>query len=116
MVGLDPRDKSVKIRVMVSAGRADELWFGADAVWDIRVLEVHTEVKIHPDLVVVHRASRECAIDTENDSRRARCAGKVGTVVEVDKRDQSVLVRVIISPGRADELWFGVAAVEPLLK
>jgi len=114
IVKADPEDRSVKLRVMVSPGRADEVWFGADAVWIPDDLEVDTEVQICPDEATIHRASREVGIDAENDFRRARCAGKIGTVISIDRGDQSVKVRVLVLPGRADEVWFGAGALEPL--
>jgi molecular chaperone DnaJ len=150
IVDTDPRDQSVKIRVMVMPGRADELWFGAGAVdflpeqqdpqANARVhpfaggmgmnpgrpgacnsgqprpngLSPGMEVQILHDVGQIAAASRACGIDAENDERRARCAGKVGTILEVDPRDQSLKVRVMVLPGRADEVWFGARAVELL--
>jgi len=110
---VDPRDQSIKVRVMVSPGRADEVWFGAGAVWDPSGLEQDVEVQICPEVEKIHESSRETGIDTEHDRRRARCAGKIGTVVDVDRADHSVKVRVPVLPGRADEVWFGIGAVEP---
>jgi len=114
IVKTDPRDQSVKMRVMVSAGRADEVWFGSDGVWIPEDLEVDTEVQICPDESMIHAASREVGIDADNDARRARCAGKLGTVIRIDSKDRSAKIRVIVLPGRADEVWFGPGAFEPL--
>ena len=113
---VDPSDGTVKVRVMVSPGRAEELWYGGGALWDPRILAEGLEVQICPDVEVTHRASRAAGIDEEKDSRRARCAGKLGTVVKVDHDDQTAKVRVLVSPGRADELWFGIGAIEPRIK
>merc|ERR1711953_1359635 len=111
---VDPSDRSIKLRVMVSPGRAAELWFGAGAVWIPEDLEVDEEIQICADVASIHDSSREVGIDSENDERRARCAGKLGTVIKIDPGDQSVKARVIVSPGRADELWFGLGGLEPL--
>ena len=113
---VDRTDQTVKVRIMVAPGRADEVWFGAAALWDPRVLKEGLEVRVAPDVEICHRASRAAGIDEEFDERRSRCAGKTGTVLRVDQSDQSCKVRVIIGGGRADELWFGIAAVEPLRK
>jgi hypothetical protein len=110
---IDPTDQSCKVRVMVSPGRAEELWFGLGALWDPRVLEEGLVVQICPDVEASHRASRAAGIDAENDSRRERCAGKNGTVLKVDQDDKTVKVRVFVTATRADELWFAAAAVEP---
>merc|ERR1712113_616330 len=77
-------------------------------------LEVDMEVQIASKIDEIHKASRESGIDADNDERRSRCAGKLGTIVDTDPRDQSVKVRVMVLPGRADEVWFGAGAVEPL--
>jgi len=114
IVKTDPKDQSVKLRVMVSPGRADEVWFGAEGVWIPEDLEVDREVQISPDESIIHAASREVGIDAENDARRGRCAGKIGTVIRIDEKDRSVKIRVIVLPGRADEVWFGHGAFEPL--
>eukprot|EP00928_Gymnodinium_smaydae_P045843 TRINITY_DN30514_c0_g1_i1.p1 TRINITY_DN30514_c0_g1~~TRINITY_DN30514_c0_g1_i1.p1 ORF type:complete len:408 (-),score=75.37 TRINITY_DN30514_c0_g1_i1:98-1321(-) len=110
----DPKDSSVKVRVPVRPGRADEVWFGAAAVWDPAWIHEGMEVKVCPEVERIHEASREVGIDSDNDARRARCAGKIGTVVSVDHTDHSVKVRVPVLPGRADEVWFGVGALDPL--
>jgi hypothetical protein len=48
----------------------------------------------------------------QNDNATpTRCAGKIGTVLQVDLGDQSAKVRVIVMPGRADELWFGAGLI-----
>ena len=99
---------------MVSPGRADEVWFGADALWDPRLLEEGLEVRVCPDAQATHRASRAVGIDEENDGRRARCVGKRGTILALDQEDQTAKVRVIVGPRHADELWFGIAALEPV--
>jgi len=111
---VDASDQSVKVRVMVSPGRADEVWFGGGGVWDLRDLEEEMEVQLSPDEALIHAASRECGIDPENDEPRARCAGKTGTVVRIDRDDGSAKIRVIVKAGRAAEVWFGAGAFEPL--
>ena len=110
---VDASDETCKVRVMVSPGRAEELWFGRGALWDPRVLEEGLEVQICADVEATHRASRAAGIDAENDGRRARCAGRIGTVVKVEDADQTVKVRVLVTATRADEVWFASTAVEP---
>eukprot|EP00930_Biecheleria_cincta_P084058 TRINITY_DN73553_c0_g1_i1.p1 TRINITY_DN73553_c0_g1~~TRINITY_DN73553_c0_g1_i1.p1 ORF type:complete len:401 (+),score=72.01 TRINITY_DN73553_c0_g1_i1:35-1204(+) len=136
----DPKDQSVKVRVMVMPGRADDVWFGAGAVMHVEqeqappqmdpfaglgsrpqphrggatVLRAGMEVEICPDLDSIHAASRASGIKSDNDERRARCAGKIGTIIDVDPRDRSVKVRVMVLPGRADEVWFGADALRPV--
>lgn len=110
---VDADDRTCKVRLMVRPGRAEELWFGLDALWDPRTLEEGLEVQICPDVEATRTASRAAGIDEENDSRRARCAGKVGTVIRVDHGDQTVKVRVLVTATGADELWFAMGAVEP---
>jgi len=112
---VDPEDNSVKLRVMVSARQAEELWFGAGAVWDPEALEEGGEVRVSPNVESIVKASRASGIDVENDAGRARCANRMGTVLKVDRTDDSVKVRVIVSPGRAADLWFGMGAIEPRL-
>ena len=53
------------------------------------------------------------AIDVEKDALRAACAGKSGTVLAVDKGDNTAKVRVVTEPGKAATLWFAIAACEP---
>ena len=79
-----------------------------------RVLEEGLEVRVCPDEQATHRASRAVGIDEENDGRRARCVGKRGTILALDQEDQTAKVRVIVGPRHADELWFGIAALEPV--
>lgn len=110
---VDPQDKTCKVRLMVSPGSAIELWFGMGALWDPRDAREGLEVHVCPDIEATHRASRAAGIDSENDSRRARCAGKVGTVIKVDLSDQTAKVRVMVTASRADELWFAIASIEP---
>jgi hypothetical protein len=110
---VDPQDKTCKVRLMVSPGSAIELWFGMGAFWDPRNAREGLEVHVCPDIEAIHRASRAAGIDSENDSRRARCAGKVGTVIKVDLSDQTAKVRVMVTASRADELWFAIASIEP---
>lgn len=110
---VDADDRTCKVRLMVRPGRAEELWFGVDALWDPRALEEGLEVQICPDVEATHKASRAVGIDAENDSRRARCAGKPGTVIRVDHGDQTVKVRVLVTATGADELWFAMGTVEP---
>jgi len=111
---LDPKDQAVKVRVMVSAGRAAQVWFSAGAVWDPLSVEKNLAVKIGEDTDTILRASRESHIGTANDERRARCAGKTGTVVDVDRKDGAAKVRVMLTATTADELWFGYGALELL--
>jgi len=138
---VDPRDQSIKVRVPVLPGRADEVWFGVGAVEPLpqpapqmhpgsspscggmdggqaspRVLHVGMEVQVLSDVTAIHDASRASGISADNDMRRARCAGKVGTITQVDPSDQSIKVRVPVLPGKADVVWFGASAVEPLLE
>ena len=110
---VDPQDKTCKVRLMVSPGSAIELWFGMGALWDPRDAREGLEVHVCPDIEATHRASRAAGIDSENDSRRARCAGKVGTVIKVDLSDQTAKVRVMVTASRADELWFAIGSIEP---
>jgi len=110
---VDPQDKTCKVRLMVSPGSAIELWFGMGALWDPRDAREGLEAHVCPDIEAIHRASRAAGIDSENDSRRARCAGKVGTVIKVDLSDQTAKVRVMVTASRADELWFAIASIEP---
>lgn len=110
---VDSSDQSVKVRIMVSPGRADQVWFGADALWDPRVMAEGLEVQVPNDVEAIHRASRAAGIDMENDDRRTQCSGKRGTVLRVDTADQSAKVRVFLTPRRVDELWFGIDGIEP---
>ena len=71
-------------------------------------------MRVCPDEQATHRASRAVGIDEENDGRRARCAGKLGTILALDQVDHTAKVRVIVGPRSADELWFGIAALEPV--
>jgi curved DNA-binding protein CbpA len=59
---------------------------------------------IRADVAAIHRASRASGISTEYDERRAKLAGKLGVIAKVDPSDQSVKIRVMVSPGRADEV------------
>jgi len=111
---VDPSDKSVKIRVMVSPGKADEVWFGVGALWDPRILAEGLEVRVCPDVSAIHAASRAAAIDEEKDTMRAMCAGKLGTVLKVDMSDLTAKLRVLVDGRRAAELWFGISGFEPL--
>ena len=53
------------------------------------------------------------AIDVEKDAVRAAGAGKLGTVLAVDKSDNTVKVRVTTEPGKAATVWFAIAACGP---
>ena len=53
------------------------------------------------------------AIDMEKDKMRSECAGKLGTVMEVDKSDNTAKVRVTTEPGKAAMLWFAIAGLVP---
>ena len=112
----DPRDNSVKVRVMVSPGRAAEVWYGAAAVWDPKLMKEGLLVQICPDEIAIHGASRAAGIgmDLEKDNIRASCAGKSGRVLQVDESDQTAKVRVVVSEGQATICWFAIAAIEPL--
>jgi hypothetical protein len=111
---VDPKDRSIKLRVMVTPRQADEVWFGHKALWDPKALAPGVDVRISPEVATIHEASRAAGIGEDNDERRERCANKLGAVVKVDLGDQSVKVRVAVTPRRADELWFGMAAMEPI--
>ena len=113
---VDSDDQSVKLRVMVTPRQADEIWFGAGAIWDPNSLVQGVDVRISPNVDSIHKASRAVGIGEKFDDRRARCASKLGTVVKVDPEDKSIKVRVTVEPRRADELWFGITAMEPLGK
>jgi len=114
MVSLvDPRDKTVKVRVMVSPGRAAEVWYPVEALWDARHMKKGAAVLICSDKLAIAKASRASGIGAEKDEVRASCAGKPGTVLEVDTTDQSCKVRVIVELGQATICWFPIAATEP---
>ena len=55
--------------------------------------EAEMEAYISSDVASIHRASRECKIDTDRDERRAAYAGKLGMVASVDPDDRTVKVR-----------------------
>lgn len=111
---VDSSDSSCKLRVMVSPGRAIELWFGQKAVWDPRILKPDLQCQISGNVDTIHQASRTSGINTWNDDRRSKCVGKTGTIVKVDRDDQSAKIRVMVTPTRADELWFGMGAFDPI--
>ena len=113
MAAVDARDGSVKLRVMVSPGRAAEVWYGAGAVWDPRRVKAGFDVLVCADADAVSRAARAAGISVEKDSVRASCAGKTGTVLEVDSSDQTAKVRVDMAPGEVTLCWFAIAALEP---
>jgi len=110
---VDRRDNSVKVRVMVSPGRAAELWYGAAALWDARVMKEGLEVHICADVEAIHSASRAAGIDVDKDSIRASGAGKDGVVRAVDLGDQTAKVRFLVDEGEAVICWFPIAAIEP---
>ena len=99
---------------MVSPGRAIELWFGQEAVWDPRILTPDLQCQISDNIDTIHQASRASGINAWNDDRRSECIGKTGTIVKVDRDDQSAKIRVMVTPTRADELWFGMGAFDPI--
>ena len=70
---------------------------------------------IHPS-PSLHGLSRAAgiAIDEKKDAVRAECAGKSGTVLEVDQGDNTAKVKVLTEPGKAATLWFAIAACEPM--
>ena len=114
----DPRDKSVKVRIMVfrpdGRAAAAEVWYAADAVWDARLLKEGAKVRVCSSEMAIVRASRAAGISADNDSIRATCVGKLGSVLQVDEADQSVKVRVTVEPGKATICWMPIAAVEPV--
>ena len=99
----------------MSPGRAAEIWYGAGALWDPRALVEGSEAKICGDQQAIEKASRAAGIGMKSDDRRSRCAGKTSTVLKVDHSDQTAFLRVFVTPRSADELWFGIAAIEPLV-
>ena len=116
VVLVDPRDKTVKVRVMVSAGRAAEVWYPSGALWDPRKMKEGAVVQICPDADKIFATSREAGIDIdlEKDEARAACAGKTGRVLAVDQSDQTAKVRVVDrEAGAATILWFAIAGLAP---
>ena len=69
------------------------------------------QVRVCADEDAILQTSRAAgiAIDSEKDGVRAACAGKTGTVLQVDSSDQTAKVRV---NGEAT-IWFAIAAIEP---
>lgn len=111
---VDPRDRSVKVRVMVSPGRAAEVWYATDALWDARLMKRGVQVAICADEEALVRTSRAAGIGAENDATRAACAGKAGEVLAVDHADNSCKVRVVTETGEEPMMcWFAIAACEP---
>ena len=116
---VDPRDNSAKVRVMISPGRAAEIWYPNAALWDARLMKKGAEVNICPDVAANIRASRRAGISAKTDSIREECAGKAGVVLEVDESDFTAKVRVVLDPeegeekGRAVVVWFAIAGIEP---
>lgn len=120
---VDPRDKSVKVRVLLiddsGRARAAEVWYGAGAVWDPRTCKAGLRVQICSDVEQIERACREAGVSTDNDAIRATCAGKHGTVQEVDLGDGTAKVKVVTEPGKDGEkgkaaiCWFPIAAFDP---
>ena len=114
---VDPRDKSAKVRVMVSPGRAAEVWYANDALWDPKRMKEGLRVRVCPETGAIHGASRAAGIpiDLEKDGIRAACAGKVGTVLQVDSSDNTAKIRVVDpDAGEATICWFAIACVEPV--
>lgn len=115
---VDSRDRSVKVRVMVSPGRAAEIWYGSDAIWDPAALAEGGQVRVCRDAAALHRSSRAAglAIDLDKDSVRERCAGKTGTVQAVDTGDQTAKLRVVDrQAGTAVICWFAIASLVPVV-
>jgi len=116
---VDARDRSVKLLVMVSPGRAAEVWYPVDALWDPRLVKAGFEVTVCADAEAMSRAARAAGISTEKDEIRASCAGKTGTVLLADSTDQTAKVRVTVQPAEDDKpsevslCWFPIAALEP---
>ena len=51
----------------------------------------------------------------EKDRIRAACAGKEGTVMQVDETDQTVKLRVVdMDAAEAIVCWYAIACVEPV--
>jgi len=116
---VDARDNSVKLLVMVSPGRAAEVWYPVEAVWDPLLVKAGFQVKVCADTAAMCRAARAAGISTEKDEIRASLAGKRGTVLEADDGDQTAKVRVTVQPAVGDKssevslCWFPIAALEP---
>ena len=72
---------------------------------------VDLEAWVRADVASIYRASRACNIGTEYDKRRANHAGKLGVLSKVDPKDKTCKVRLMVSPGRAEELWYGLGAL-----
>ena len=96
-------------------GRAAEVWYPSAALWDARKMKEGNKVQICADEQAITRTSRAAgiAIDAQKDAIRADCAGKLGTILEVDKGDNTAKIRVATEPGKAATLWFAIAACEP---
>lgn len=99
----------------IPVGRAAEVWYPSAALWDARLMKEGKQVQICTDKEAIMSTSRAAgiAIDVEKDAVRAACAGKVGTILAVDKGDNTAKVRVATEPGKAATLWFAIAACEP---
>jgi len=122
IAAVDPRDKTVKVRISgpapgIPVGRAAEVWYAADAIWDARLMKEGKKVKICADEQAILSTSRAAgiAIDMEKDAARAASAGKSATILEVDHGDNTAKLKVVTEPGKAATLiWFAVAACEPV--
>ena len=121
VVLVDPRDNTVKLRINgpapgIPVGRAAEVWYPSAALWDARKMKEGNQVQICTDEEAIMRTSRAAgiAVDVQKDAIRAECAGKSGTILAVDKGDNTAKIRVITEPGRASTLWFAIAACQPM--
>ena len=61
---VDGRDKTVKLRISgpapgIPVGRAAEVWFPADALWDARLMKAGCKVRICKDEDAILKASRQ---------------------------------------------------------
>ena len=116
---VDPRDRTVKVRISgpapgIPVGRAAEVWYAADAIWDAKLMKEGQKVKVCGDEEAILSTSRAAgiAIDVEKDGLRAKCAGKPATIRDVDNGDKTVKLSVVTEPGKAVALWFAIAACE----
>jgi len=117
---VDPRDRSVKLRIAgpapgIPAGRAAEVWFATDALWDSKLLTPGREVTICGDEEAILRTSRAAgiAIDREKDTLRGACASNSAICLAVDRSDNTAKLRVVTEEGKSAAIWFAIAALRP---
>ena len=79
-------------------------------------MKAGNQVRICADEMAISSTSRTAgiAIDVQKDGVRATCAGKAGTILEVDNGDNTAKIRVATEPGQTATLWFAIAACEPV--